>query len=239
MRASCETAKPVPLPRSHIQHCARAGTGRGGHWFRQCPRPIHSARTQTTSAEHSRAEDAPRVFVVSLPPTEATLPSGHRQPHRCLPGCAGWLPVHTSRDEGKPLSPFVPAHRGITLGSQQTGRDCLPRRVARCHSVRAFARNTARTPVLVLLRPHSPNTAFGGWRVPFATSTWLTEPCTGLPNPEAAVVPALASIFKSEVTLLGRFAHALTAGQHSERIPAQSMWVCPAFRRGILSRLIH
>lgn len=42
--------------------------------------------------------------------------------------------------------------------------------------------------------------------------------------PAAAVVPALASAFDSEVTLLGR-------------ITARSAWVCAAFRPAILSRL--
>jgi hypothetical protein len=40
------------------------------------------------------------------------------------------------------------------------------------------------------------------------------------------VVPALASVSNSEVTLLGR-------------ITARSAWVCAAFRQAILSRLIE
>ena len=35
-----------------------------------------------------------------------------------------------------------------------------------------------------------------------ATFTWLTTPCTELPNPEAAVLPTLVSVFDFEVTLL-------------------------------------
>ena len=33
------------------------------------------------------------------------------------------------------------------------------------------------------------------------------QPCTELPNSEAAVLPALVSVFDSEVTLLGHFIH--------------------------------
>ena len=46
-----------------------------------------------------------------------------------------------------------------------------------------------------------------------ATFTSMTNRGTGLPNPEAAVVPALASAFDSEVTSL-------------ERVTARSAWVC-------------
>jgi len=56
-----------------------------------------------------------------------------------------------------------------------------------------------------------------------ATSTSPTRRGTGLPNPEAAVVPALASVFNPEVTSLGR-------------VSARSARVCAAFRQAILSR---
>ena len=55
------------------------------------------------------------------------------------------------------------------------------------------------------------------------TSTWPTKPGTGLPNPEAAVAPALASVFDPEVTSLRRFT-------------ARSVRVCAVFRQAILSR---
>ena len=54
------------------------------------------------------------------------------------------------------------------------------------------------------------------------TSPCLTKPCTGLPNPEAAVLPALVSVFDSEVTLLAP-------------MMTRSAWVCAAFRSAILS----
>ena len=57
-----------------------------------------------------------------------------------------------------------------------------------------------------------------------ATSTLLTRQGTGLPTPEATVLPALASVSDSKVTSLGR-------------VTARSAWVCAAFRLAILSRL--
>ena len=150
----------------------------------------------------------------------------------------------------EPLSPFVPAHRVITPA--QTGRDCLAAHGAthcpvsktrRDRRVRAFARNTARI-------PPSPTQAtlphYGVWRyhrrrlratarwrtirsrwslincLGSATFTWSTRPGTGLPQPAAAVVPALASVFDSKVTWLGR-------------VTARSARVCAASRQAILS----
>lgn len=45
-----------------------------------------------------------------------------------------------------------------------------------------------------------------------ATSTWPTRPCTELPNPEATVLPALVSVFDSEVTSLEPFPAQFRAG---------------------------
>ena len=50
----------------------------------------------------------------------------------------------------------------------------------------------------------------------------VDKPCTELPNPEAAVLPALVSVFDSEVTSLGP-------------MKTRSAWVCAAFRQAILS----
>ena len=50
----------------------------------------------------------------------------------------------------------------------------------------------------------------------------VDKPCTELPNPEAAVLPALVLVFDSEVTSL-------------EPVTARSAWVCAAFRQAILS----
>lgn len=55
-----------------------------------------------------------------------------------------------------------------------------------------------------------------------ATFTSMTSRGAGLPDPEAAVVPALASAFDSEVTSL-------------EQVTARSTWVCASFRTAILS----
>ncbi len=124
---------------------------------------------------------------------------------------------HTSPDEvfgrlvsredsatSKPLSPFVPASRFITPTDDGRVATALPRNLSHRGEtiVRAFARNTARFP------PSStqatlPHNGFSR-QLPAATSTRLTKPGTGLPTPEAAVVPALASVFDSKVTLLGR-----------------------------------
>ena len=49
----------------------------------------------------------------------------------------------------------------------------------------------------------------------------VDKPCTELPNPEAAVLPALVSVFDSEVTSLGPM--------------TRSAWVCAVFRQAILS----
>ena len=42
------------------------------------------------------------------------------------------------------------------------------------------------------------------------------KPCTELPNPEAAVLPALVSVFDSEVTLLGHFIHSAFADKNEQ-----------------------
>ena len=52
----------------------------------------------------------------------------------------------------------------------------------------------------------------------------VTNQAAGVPTPDAAVIPALASIFETEVTLLGR-------------VTAQSARVCIAFRLTTLSCL--
>jgi len=57
-----------------------------------------------------------------------------------------------------------------------------------------------------------------------ATSTSSTKRGAGLPNPEAAAVPALVSVFECEVTSLGC-------------VITRFLWVCAAFRQAILSRL--
>lgn len=54
----------------------------------------------------------------------------------------------------------------------------------------------------------------------------VDKPCTELPNPEAAVLPALVSVFDSEVTSL-------------EPMMARSAWGCAVFRQAILSQLMR
>ena len=44
----------------------------------------------------------------------------------------------------------------------------------------------------------------------------VDKPCTELPNPEAAVLPALVSVFDSEVTLLGHFIHSAYADKNEQ-----------------------
>ena len=109
----------------------------------------------------------------------------------------------------------------------RTDPKALPHKEAPLDHVRAFARTTARASARVLLRPRSHTTAFDGCtrRMQTATSTWPTKPGTELPNPEAAVLPALVLVFNSEVTSLGR-------------VTARSAWVCAAFRQAILSKLM-
>ena len=55
------------------------------HCFPQCTCAMHSAHKNNLSRTHRVSQDATRVFVVSPPPEEATLPSSHHWPHRCLP----------------------------------------------------------------------------------------------------------------------------------------------------------
>ena len=54
----------------------------------------------------------------------------------------------------------------------------------------------------------------------------VDKPCTELPNPEAAVLPALVSVFDSEVTSLGP-------------MMTRSAWACAVFRQAILSKLMR
>ncbi len=123
-------------------------------------------------------------------------------------------------------SPAMP-HSRIRSAEPQTGHDSLAVQIHATHRTNLSGPSPG-TPLgfrRVLLRPLSPTTAFGGAtaggsELPLdgakplplvapceqgtATSTWQTMPGAGLPTPEAAVVPALASVFDFRVTLLGR-----------------------------------
>ena len=57
---------------------------------------------------------------------------------------------------------------------------------------------------------HAPTLRLLAIRISINANRYLhmvDKPCTELPNPEAAVLPALVSVFDSEVTLLGHFIH--------------------------------
>jgi len=125
----------------------------------------------------------------------------------------------------------------------------LPRTAGRIGLTATVSEPSPGTPLgsrRVLLRPHSPTTAFHTLRTRATaschwlaanrprpslrltkhsalTSTSSTKRGTGLPNPEAAVAPALASVFDPEVTSLRRFT-------------ARSARVCAVSRQAILSR---
>ena len=53
------------------------------------------------------------------------------------------------------------------------------------------------------------------------------KPCTELPNPEAAVLPALVSVFDIEVTSLGHVIHSAFADQNEPR-PGPRGYVLPS-----------
>ena len=115
---------------------------------------------------------------------------------------------------------------GSSLPITQTGRDCLathdrPPSLSTCRrscsNLRPKHRWRFRTSSNQATLPH-----YGFSRIVCATCTLMTRQGTGLPNPEAAVVPALVSALNSEVTSL-------------ERVTARSAWVCTAFRPAILS----
>jgi hypothetical protein len=140
----------------------------------------------------------------------------------------------------KPLGPFVPARRVITPASQ-TGRDCLAAR-GRCIPVRrrvwAFAQNTARS--VRWLPPTGRPSSTQATLPHYGVSQLLSQDSRlkscyfhlvdstrhRIASPEAAVVPALASVFDSEVTLLGR-------------VTAHSARVCTVSRQAILSVADH
>jgi hypothetical protein len=226
------------------------------HCFRQCIRPIHSAhkkeprpntRAGARRTSSVRRQSAARRSCSSKqPPLAASLPAKEAgavtsADHTSPDGVFG-----RTRDLKAPQPFRSCACRVITPA--QTGRDCLAARSCRIGATIPSG-PSPETPLgsrRVLLRPHSPTTAFGGmsagrFELPLgcaqalpmvallnrgsATSTWPTRPGTGVPTPEAAVVPALASVSDSEVTLLGR-------------VTARSAWVCAAFRQAILSRRI-
>ncbi len=124
-----------------------------------------------------------------------------------------------------PLSPFVPARRVITPDFDADGSrlPCRARATALVLQhpgldLRPEHRRRFRTGSTQATLPH-----YGISQRLAATSTWPTKPGTGLPHPEAAVVPALASVFNPEVTLLGR-------------VTARSVWVRAVFRQAALSR---
>ena len=64
----------------------------------------------------------------------------------------------------------------------------------------------------------------------------IDKPCTELPNPEAAVLPALVSVFNSEVTLLGHFIHSAFADKN-EQWPGPRGYVLPSDKPYFLAML--
>ena len=171
-------------------------------------------------------EGAPRASVVSPPPQVAALPSNRLWPHAACQGHSRREAQATRLLLGMtPLSPFVPARRVITPGMVADGSrlPCRARATALVlqhpgPDLRPEHRRRFRTGPTQATLPH-----YGVSQRLAATSTWPTKPGTGLPHPEAAVVPALASVFNPEVTLLGR-------------VTARSVWVRAVFRQAALSR---
>ena len=140
-----------------------------------------------------------------------------------------WRPATKHPNSPSALS-FL--HAGSSLPAfRRRVATALPRTARRIGLTATVSEPSPGTPLgsrRVLLRPHSPTTAFhavrpraiAGNHVPAEnrpravlrmtkhsafTSTWPTKPGTGLPNPEAAVAPALAPVFDPEVTSLRRF----------------------------------
>src|SRR5690606_31742342 len=107
-----------------------------------------------------------------LPPPAASLPAKERRPRSARSPHDGGFSrqascARSARRNGRLNRPsalsFLLAGSSLPALSQ-TGRDCLAAQNV-CSkplqtSVRAFARNTARAPARILLRPLSPTTAF-------------------------------------------------------------------------------
>jgi hypothetical protein len=156
----------------------------------------------------------------------AALPSNRLWPHAACQGHSHHEAQAIRLLSGpKPLSPFVPACRVITPGSAADGSrlPCRARATALVLQhpgldLRPDYRRRFRAGSTQATLPH-----YGFSQQIAATSTWPTKPGTGLPIPEAAVVPALASVFNSEVTLLGP-------------VMARSARVRAVFRQAALSR---
>ena len=209
------------------------------HCFRQCARSIHNTHTRKTSVEPSeQSAQIPGVRRQSAadgghspewPPSAACcLP--RTQPHRfgvtiaILP--TGWRPLSHEAPQ-----PFRFRFAGTSLPtSSRTGRDCLAahRRSALerrrlCPSLRPIHRACFRTLPTEATLPRYGTSCRLDRASPIARYL-MTNQAAGVPTPDAAVIPALASIFETEVTLLGR-------------VTAQSARVCIAFRPTTLSCL--
>ena len=176
---------------------------------------------------------ASRVFVASLPPKVVTLPRHRRRPHAACHRMnhASCDVAHGNLQTGSTAAavlnpsalsfPLGPGHHSRT----RTGRDCLAARELPTWyvgvRVQPFGWITACAPARFLLRPLSPPPADTARRQMPSNQPDRREAKLS----DAAVVPALASTFDFEFTLLGR-------------VTVRSAQVCAPFRQATLSRRI-
>jgi hypothetical protein len=202
------------------------------HCFPQCTRPIHSARTPEPQPDAfsrvRRTSSVRRQSAARSSPSPEEPPLAASLPARLFGAVSreGTLRrSHVSWWGKEPLSPFVPADclavdRDITP-NPQTGRDCLAAHNSLTRTVSEPSPGTPRALPRSFYSGHSPPlrrlAAVG--RYFYLADQARRRVCQ---NPEAVVVPALASVLDLKVTLLGR-------------VTARSAWVGTAFRPALLS----
>ena len=136
------------------------------YWFRQCTDLIHSVyKNKPLPNTHVAARRMLSVccqFAVrgscspEQPPLTALLPcQGNGRSQRSVrstsPDGVFDRDVPRNADDLKPLSPFVPAHRDITLESLQTGRDCPAAQIRHAEGTTNLSEPSLRTPLAL---PH-------------------------------------------------------------------------------------
>ena len=153
-------------------------TGRTRTTFLSSPLPIHTTRQKKTAGVFRRTQDAHHENAVDLP-TSRSDTSQHRfvKPLAPFQGLAASCSQHaTSIRNPSALSSSTPG----TTRSERTSPHCL-------------ARNIARPPGRLLLKPHSHSTAF--------QSPGFPRQAPGT-TPAAAELPALAMLSVLRVTSL-------------------------------------
>lgn len=192
------------------------------HWFLQCIRPIHSALTKTsavhlfTSARRTgseRRQSAARGSIFSkLPPLAASLltKDAHAdKQHKRYVFCWGFrlYPCASSTERHIEHNTIGPSALSSSLAGSslptRTGRDCLATHARHTQIVTNVSEPSLETP---LAFPHQFYSGHSPTRRHFAPKVCyfhLTDHARHrVANPEAAVLPALVSVFSPRVTLL-------------------------------------